>query len=269
MGRSIGRGFATVLGAPWIVGATIGLPAVLWVAAVLAGFRGPVGPLSHALAFPPVSTWTFDGIIPTAIGGGTGIGALLSVVATVVVRAAIQAALAGLIVDQLEGGSASHWSIVRGLRAFPVALAVSLAGFVSLTVGAVLGSVAGGLALFAQIGILVLGVYLLAFAPFVAISEHIHTREAFSKAVRAARMPGAGNLTFASVYAVAAIVLFFVPKPGSLLGVNPSFWAWLVVLATSVLHVAFQAAFAYRYLAVADEVPEPAPRPEPARRGRR
>jgi hypothetical protein len=54
--------------------------------------------------------------------------------------------------------------------------------------------------------------------------------------------------------------LLFIPKPGSLLGVNPSIGAWLVVLATSLVHLVFQSAFAYRYLAVADEVPEPTER---------
>jgi hypothetical protein len=249
---------------------TLVVPLVLWVLVVLAGFRGPVSPLGHILSPPPLSTLTFDSIVANAVGGGSGFTAILTIVVTVVLRAVIHAAFAGLVVDQLQGGASSHLSIVRGIQALPATIAVSLGGFVSLNVGSVLGAVAGGgLALFAQIAVLVLGVYLLAFAPFVALTEPSGPRAALSKAVRATRMPGAGNLTFAAIYTFVAVVVYLTPKSGSLLGVNPSLSAWLVILATSFLHVAALAALGYRYLSVADDIPEAAPRTEPVRPGRR
>jgi hypothetical protein len=81
-------------------------------------------------------------------------------------------------------------------------------------------------------------------------------------------MPGAGNLTLAAIYVVASIALLVAPgKPGSDLGVNPTVGAWVLVLVANLLHVAMQATLAYRYLSVAGEVAEAAPRSRP--RGRR
>ena len=86
-------------------------------------------------------------------------------------------------------------------------------------------------------------------------------------------LPGAGNLTFAALYVLTSVAVLAIPgKPGSLVGVNPSIarlgdrassrdWRTRVVIAT----------LAFRYLSIADEVPEPPPRRQPApqpRRGR-
>jgi hypothetical protein len=57
-------------------------------------------------------------------------------------------------------------------------------------------------------------------------------------------------------------------KPGSELGVNPTVDAWVLVLVANLLHVAVQAAVAFRYLSVADRVPEVAPKRQPAARSR-
>jgi hypothetical protein len=261
MGRSLARGLVTVLASQWIVGLGSALVLVIWLVAVLAGFKGPFSLLVNALSIPPVSTWSTDGVPATLAAGGLGaIGAALG---TIVVRAAIHAAFTGLIVDQLEGGAASHWSLVRGLRAFPTTLAVALAGFMLLTLGFALAPILGGISLLVLLAALVLGVYLFAFAPVVALTQNLRALAALSTSMRAARMPGSSNLLFAVGYALSSIVLLFIPKPGSLLGVNPSFGAWLVVLATSLAHLAFQAAFAYRYLAIADEVPEAPERRQP------
>jgi hypothetical protein len=76
--------------------------------------------------------------------------------------------------------------------------------------------------------------------------------------MRAARMPGVGNLGMAALYVIPAIAIIVAPgKPGNVIGVNPSVGAWALVLLVNVLHAAMLAAFAFRYLAVADEVPEP------------
>jgi hypothetical protein len=80
-----------------------------------------------------------------------------------------------------------------------------------------------------------------------------------SRSVRAARMPGSANLWLASVYVILSLLSQLVPLPGSGIGVNPPVAAWAVVIALSVGHVAMQATLAYRYLAVASEVPDQAP----------
>ncbi len=49
---------------------------------------------------------------------------------------------------------------------------------------------------------------------------------------------------------------------------NPSVAAWVLVLGANLLHVVMQAAVAFRYLSVADEVPEAAPKRQAAARSR-
>ena len=96
--------------------------------------------------------------------------------------------------------------------------------------------------------------------------------DALTRSVRAARIPGVGNLALAALYVVPSIALIVLPgKPGNLFGVNPTIGAWLFVLALNLLHLALLATFAFRYLSVAHEVPESAPRPAKTQptRGRR
>jgi len=86
-------------------------------------------------------------------------------------------------------------------------------------------------------------------------------------------MPGSGNLSFAAIYAVPVIATFLAPSvPGTLLDVNPPSTAWIFVVGMNLLHAAMLAAFSMRYLAVADEVPDPRPRqaaPAAAERSRK
>ena len=253
-----------MLTSPWIVGLASGLLLVIWLAAVLAAFRGPFGVLVNALSIPPVST--LSDVIPATLAGTSGFGVLAGAVGGIAVRAVIHAAFAGLVLDQLEGGAASHWSIARGLRAVPTTLAVAVAGYMLLTIGSALAPVLGGLSFVVLVAALVLGVYLFAFAPFVVLTQDVRTLGALSTSMRAARMPGSNNLLLAAIYALPSIVLLLIPKPGSLLGVNPSVAAWLMVLVTSLVHLAFLATFAYRFLAIADEVPEAPERPQAGKR---
>jgi hypothetical protein len=261
MGRSLARGLVTVLVSPWIVGLGTALVLVIWLGAVVAGFKGPFSLLVNALSIPPVSTWSTDGV-PATVAASGGAWAIAAALGAIVLRAAIHAVFTGLIVDQLEGGAASQWSLVRGLRAFPTTLLVAVGGFMVLTLGFALAPILGALSLLVLVGALVLGIYLFSFAPVVALTQDLRALAAVSVSMRAARIPGSNNLVFAVAYAIPSIVLLFIPKPGSLLGVNPSVGAWLVVLVSSFAHLAFQAAFAYRFLAIADEVPEAPERPQ-------
>ena len=90
-----------------------------------------------------------------------------------------------------------------------------------------------------------------------------------SRSIRAGRMPGAGNLGFAVLYVIPTIALLVAPgKPGSDIGVNPTIGAWVFVLAINLLQISMLAAFSFRYLSIADEVPEPARGARPARPAR-
>jgi hypothetical protein len=111
-----------------------------------------------------------------------------------------------------------------------------------------------------QVASLVAGVYLLSFAPVIAADEGRPLGDSLGRSVRAARMPGAGNLSLAAIYVIVSFVVSFVPGPGSDLGVNPSVSAWVYVLGVNLFHVVMQSAVAFRYLSVAAEVPDAAPR---------
>jgi len=114
--------------------------------------------------------------------------------------------------------------------------------------------------------VLVLGVAWLGFAPAIAVVERRRLTDVLGRSVRAARMPGSGNLTFAVLYVLPSYAVLVAPgKPGGAIGVNPSVGAWVLVLVVNLLHVAVTVAFAYRYLSVADVVPEEAPRARPPR----
>jgi hypothetical protein len=127
-----------------------------------------------------------------------------------------------------------------------------------------------GIGLLIAVGILMAGVYLLAFAPAIAADEDHPFSVTMSKAVRAARMPGSNNLLLAAIYVVPSIAFFSATGlgalPGSTIDVNPSVGAWVTAILINLLQMAVVATFAFRYLAVADVVPDAPPAPARSRR---
>ena len=87
-----------------------------------------------------------------------------------------------------------------------------------------------GLALIIQMAALVVATWVFAFAPVIAVTEHRRLMDCLGRSVRAARLPGSGNLTFAAVYVVPIFATFLSPGlPGVLLDVSPPFTAWIYV----------------------------------------
>jgi len=265
---SIGRGFITAAGTPGIVVAIALLVFVEWFVAVLFGFQGPFAVFVNALAIPPVGT-SFDFQISQGVFGVQG--GLFAVLGFVAIRGVIMALFTGVIVDVLQTGSASRWSIVRGTRAIPTAIATSVASMGLVTVAIFLGPLLGlGLGALLQVGALVVGIYLFVFAPTIAVAEGRGMPECMSRSIRAGRMPGAGNLGFAVLYVIPTIALLVAPgKPGSDIGVNPSVGAWAFVLAINLLQISMLAAFSFRYLSIAHEVPDPPRQARPERPARK
>ncbi|MGH2629067.1 MAG: hypothetical protein ACRDHI_00715 [Actinomycetota bacterium] len=264
---SLARGVATVAGTPAIAIAGVAIVVLEWLGALALGYEGPFALFLNALALPPVGT-SFDASLSTSLFGLQG--GFVAILGFVALRAVVQAVLVAMIVDVLRSGSVGRWTLMRALGALPVTLAVNIGGVGLLTLASLLGPVLGpAFGLLIQMAALVGGVYLLSFAPVIAVDERRRLSDAMGRSVRAARMPGAGNLTLSAIYVIASIALLIVPgKPGSELGVNPAVSAWVIVLVANLLHLVMQAAVAFRYLSVADEVPEAAPRKQ-AERGRR
>jgi len=255
---SLARGVATVSGTPVLVIAAMAFVAVEWLGALALGYEGPFALFVTAFALPPVGT-SFDATLSTALFGLRG--GFFAILGFVALRAVAQALLVATIVEVLRGSPLGRWTLVRALRTLAVTLAVNVAGVGLLTLASLLGPLLGpAFALLIQMGALVGGVYLLSFAPVIAADEGRRMPDSMGRSVRAARMPGSGNLTLAAIYVVASIALLVVPgKPGSELGVNPGVIAWVIVLVLNLLHVVMQAVVAFRYLSVAHDVAEVAP----------
>lgn len=264
---SLARAATIVATTPSLVVAAAVVVIVQWLGVLALGYEGPFAIFVNALALPPVGT-SFDASLSTALFGLQG--GFVAILAFVVLRAIVQAVLVAIIVEVLRSSSLGRWTAVRALRTLPAALAVNMAGMGLLTLASIIGPLLGpAFGLLIQMGALVGGVYLLSFAPVIAADEGRRLAEAMGRSVRAARMPGAGNLTLAAIYVVASVALLVAPgKPGSDLGVNPSAGAWAMVLAVNLAHVVVQAAIAFRYLSVADALPEVAPRKSAQPRGR-
>ena len=256
MRSSLARGLAVVAGTPAIA---VGVAVVViaeWLVVLVLGFDGPFARFTNALALPPVGSG-FD--LTMSVGlFGQQVG-LLAILAFVVVRAVVQAVFVAAIVEVLGSSSLGRWTLLRALRTVPATLAVGMAAVGILTIAGQIGALIGTLGLFLNLGALVVGVYLLAFAPVIAASETRRLAETLGRSIRGARMPGSGNFTLAAIYVfLSFVVLAVIPWPGSQLGVNPPVAAWVVVLVANLLHMVMQAAVAFRYLSVAQEVSEAA-----------
>ena len=253
---SLARGVTVVAGTPAIAIGAVLLLAAEPLGAVVLGYQGPFARFVSALAVPPLGT-SFDATMSTALFGLQG--GFLAILGFVALRAIVQALLVAAIVQALRSTPVGRSTVALALRTLPVALAVNMFSVGLLIVTTLVGSVVPTLTLFLQLGALVGGVYLLSFAPVIAAHEGRRLPDSMGRSVRAARLPGAGNLTLAAIYVVASFMVAAIPWPGSELGVNPTVGAWAVVFVAGLLHVAMQAAVAFRYLSVASEVPGPAP----------
>jgi hypothetical protein len=173
----------------------------------------------------------------------------------------------GLSDETIESGSATRWGAIRGLRAFPVVLALHVIGVAVVFAAQIVAALGGGgLALIVQLAALVVATWMFAFAPVIAVTDGRRLMDCLGRSIHAARMPGSGNLTFASIYAVPIFATFLTPGlPGVLLDVNPPYSAWTYVVLMNLLHAAILGAFALRYLAIAEEVPEAPARTTPSR----
>jgi hypothetical protein len=114
--------------------------------------------------------------------------------------------------------------------------------------------------------------YFLGFAPTAAVRQGRGVLDTIRRSGRAAQLPGTRQLLFCALYFFVAlpVVVGLVPG-GTELSANPSFAAWIFILAVNVVHRAFMAALAFRWIAVEPLVPdEPvrrrAARTEPAKR---
>jgi hypothetical protein len=264
---SLGRGIAVAASTPMLAVGTLVFVAAVWLSLVAIGHLGSPYDLLTMSAIAPVGNFGDAAIVRGLFGLAASQIALLTLV---VVRGALAGLVAGVAVDALRG-QASRWSLVRGLRAVPAGILGSvlafMAAFALSTVGSLLGAAFSQLI---QLAAPILGLYLFGFSPIVAAAEGTGAATSLAKGVRAARLPGGGNVLFAAIFVL--IVIFsqlgpaVVGAAGARIDVNASIGVWAYVFVINVLEVGLFVAMTYRYLSIADEVPEAPQRP--ARRGR-
>lgn len=265
---ALARGVVTVIGSPALLICVIVFPLLAWAVLIAVGYQGPFAPLANLLALPPIGT-SLDATLATSVFGLEG--GLIGILAFLVVRAIVLALLTSAVVSILDEGGLTGWGPRRAIRALPVAFAVCIIGVGILTVSSFAGQLLGpGFGILLQVGALVLGEYLFAFSLVIALDEARSMPDSLTRSIRAARIPGAGNLTLAALYVVPSIAVIVAPgKPGNVIGVNPTIDAWVFILAVNLLHVAVLSTFAFRYLSIAAEVPDgPVRPPPPTKRGR-
>jgi hypothetical protein len=252
------RGLASTWSSSVVVGATIAWVFVEWIVVVSLGYPGPFAPLGHVAAPAPLSTPTDLSVSIGILGVGAGLP-LVPIPAAL--HALWHSIVVGLALETIETGRATRWGAIRGLRAFPVAFAIHLFGVAVLFMSQIVAGLGGeGLSLILQLGILVLAVWVFAFAPVIAVAEGRRFLDCLGRSIRAARLPGSGNLTFAGIYVLPWFAIFVATVvggvPGSTLDVNPRYSAWVFVVLMGLVHAAIQGALAMRYLAITHEVPD-------------
>ena len=172
-----------------------------------------------------------------------------------------------------DWGMATALGLVRGLRRTHVVLATNILYLAILTVSQLLSPLLGpGFAILLFVAAPIAGIYLLVFPPFVAIRESLSMPDSLRRGWRAARMPGRGNLAMATFYVIPATAILVVSVSGrwsfALLGVNPTWTAWLYILFVNFLHIAALAAFAFRWMSIEAEAPSAEASARPERRPR-
>ena len=258
------RGVVVVISSPvLLVGTVLGV-FVVWLAAIAIGFQGPASTMSSALAMPPIGTY-FDLQLTARVFGVGDTGTLLvGLIPLAIVRAVLVGVIMGLAVEILETERPTIDGARRGLLVAPMVLIVSVIEIGFLFVGNLLGQLVGqGLSLFVGVAAFALALYLLGYAPFVQLREGRGVLESLSRSTAGARIPGTSALAMAILYSLPSL---FLSTPVGGLGVNPSPLVWVFVLVVNILHVSVIATYAYRWMCIEDEVPEPVARTRSRRR---
>lgn len=264
---SFARGLVSALCTPVLL---VGVPVILlgaWLLLVALGFQGPFSVMSSTFAIPPLGSLPDLLVLAPALWRGSASGSLVVVFLLAAIRALLLSAVTTVAVERLRTGAVTWWAARRLVRVLPFTFMVNVLLLSALIAGQIPASLLGpGLGLLAFFALIVAGVYLLGSVPAIAADEDRSLTDTFRRSVQIGRLPGSGNLTFATLYVVASAALLLAQAPGSEIGVNPSVAAWLVAIVLSLLNVAVAATFVFRYLSVAALVEDPPQRARPSAR---
>lgn len=254
------RGSARPVGGDAVVLA-VGFLLVLGLWGLFAGLGRPTGPSEMALflAHPPMSVladaFLALNVIPDSFAS------LAIVIALTGVRSLVLVFLLSRLVPGV-GGAPVVLDRMGLLRRSMSMFAVNAAGLgIALSGMLLLSSFLGQTAFVLVAG---LSLYFLGMAPIVVVAEDCSAADALRRSFRAARLPGTRHLGLVLIYIVLLLFLGSLRPAGLIPPATPSFVVWFLVLSESFMHLLVLGAFAYRWVAVRDEVPA-----GPARRARR
>ena len=262
------RGVVTVLGSPVLFVAPILFLLIVWLVLIAIGYQGPFSPLANLLALPPVGT-SVDGSLATGLFGLQG--GQLAIVGFLAVRAVVLAFLTAGVVEALEDGRVTTGCVRRAIRALPVTFAVCIVGVGILTLssffGVLLGPGWGSCCRWGARG---------RALPVRLRADHRRRRGADDAGGARQVHPGRPVARRRQPHARGALRRPVDRRDRGARrarqpdGREPDDRGLVFVLVINLLHVVLLATFAFRYLSVAHEVPEPPARP-PVRgaRGRR
>jgi hypothetical protein len=251
LGPTLGHGFRAVGSSPAILAVSFVALLLTWAAFMLMGDDTGPRTLSLLLSAPPVHVFSDA---PVVLSPGTG-GAqtILSMAGIAVLRAVTFALLTTLIVQRLRDGRVS---ILDALRSLPRSV-IAFLGLYLIQFGMVVAAFQLLVGFLGQLAVLSIaaGLYFLAFGPVVVVTDGAGPVEAIRRGFRAARLPGMRHLSMVLAYFLLLFYSGAVAPFGILSPATPSIGAWAYSLGWTFLHVSVLAAFAYRWLAVREQVP--------------
>ncbi len=267
--RSLLEGFVTAAGNPVMLLAPLLLVLVVWMALVAAGLRFFPFEMPSVLALTPIGS-SFDGAISTTLLG-MSLWTLAALLVFTIVRAAVMAVFIGMMDEVMDFGRVTGVGPLRGLRSFLPVLTYEYIGVLVTLFGGilvqVLGSAAGPIL---RIAMPVAVIYFLTFMPIAAVRLGIRGRDALSRSIRGARLPGwIRHLVLAiTYYFLATLGQDFLTPDRYVITATPGIRTWIFVLGATLVNMVFLGAFLAEWRAVEPYVPAQAPRraPPPRRR---
>jgi hypothetical protein len=253
---SIGRGFLLVGSTPALLLMPFAWTLVTWLALQAFGYIGSPLLLAQSMALAPLSVQSDYTASIVTFGQPAGLYVLLPML---ILRGLLIAVLAGLVVEGLERGSVSLDGVRRGLAALPLVLSsvvLTLLAIVMLVNASLLGP---GLGTLLQVILPAVALWVLGFMPFVAVDERPPLAVALTRSYYGARTPGGRQFLFSLLYLLFLTILAAF-TPGTDITANPNLETWAYILAIDYVHMAFFAAYGYRWLVIAPGVTAPPPR---------
>ncbi len=267
--RSLLSGLGAAAGNPVVLLAPLVLVLLIWMALVAAGLRFFPFEMPSALALTPIGS-SFDGSVSSTLFG-MSLSTLFAILIFTLLRSVIWAVLIGMMDEVMAFGRVTGVGPLRGLRSFLAVLTYEYIGVLITLFGSILVQVLGaGAGPILRIAIPVAVIYFLTFMPIVAVRQGIRARDALSRSIRGARLPGWIRHLVLSMayYFLATIGQDFLTPDRYVITATPSFRTWVFVLAATVFNMVFLGAFIAEWRAVEPYVPAKAPRRAPAPRRR-